>query len=84
MDKDTYSKLLKTFTNSEGRLRAILCDIRTTIQNMGYMYHVVNPSIMKDKYKNDSLRDWIMFREYVNQLEYMKEVFAIMLDSINA
>lgn len=48
------------------------------------MYKVINPNIMNEKYKKDDFRDWIIFREYVNQLEYMTEVVGIIHNNIQA
>lgn len=82
MDKTEYDALLEIFTKSQQHLSNVLCEVRTAIQKMGLMYNVINPNIMVDKYKKDSFRDWIIFREYVNQLEYMTEVFDIIYENI--
>lgn len=84
MDKKVYEALLDIFTVTERQLGTVLCEVRTAIQKMGFMYNVINPNIMEDTYKKDDMKDWIIFREYVNQLEYMNAAFGIFSNNIKA
>lgn len=82
MDKQKYDELLKIFQSASKHMTQVLCEVRTTSQKLGVQPIINSPSVMSDKSKSDNFRDWIIFREYVNQLEYMRDVFGIVHNNI--
>lgn len=84
MDQRKYDQLLKIFQSATMHMTQVLCEVRTTAQKLGVEPQINSPSVMSEQNKLDSFRDWIIFREYVNQLEYMRAVFGIIHENIIA
>ncbi|KMQ93553.1 unpaired-like protein [Lasius niger] len=79
-------KFATDFKECEFKLRSVLCEIQNAIMERGIMPRPnVNRDRMPPEYRADDLRrdttcritrDWVIFRDYMNGLEYVKEVFA--------
>lgn len=82
MDKQKFDDLLNIFQSASKHMTQVLCEVRTTSQKLGNEPIINDPSVMSEKSKTDSLRDWILFREYMNQLQYMREIFYIVYNNI--
>lgn len=82
MDKKKFDDLMKIFQSASKHMTQVLCEVRTTSQKLGVDPIINSPSVMSEKCKTDHFRDWIMFREYVNQLEYMRDVCDIVHTNI--
>jgi hypothetical protein len=89
-DMEILDELRKWFSNMQDSIRKVLCEIQ-----LGLMEHnlrifqapaYINRSIMPKSARETTanhLRDWVIFREYVNLLEYNKESIGILYKRIN-
>lgn len=73
---------IEKFKETEYKLRSLLCEIQVAIIERGLdMRPDVRRDIMTDPYRNMSnttsryFRDWVIFRDYMNALEYVVDVF---------
>lgn len=82
MDLQKFDDLLNIFQSASKHMTQVLCEVRTTSQKLGINPIINDPSVMSEKSRTDSLRDWILFREYMNQLQYMREVSSIIHNNI--
>ncbi|GLV31789.1 hypothetical protein CBL_07548 [Carabus blaptoides fortunei] len=80
-DQEEEDFLVK-FKEAEYKLRSLLCEIQVAIIERGLnMRPDVRRDIMTDPYRNMSnttsryFRDWVIFRDYMNALEYVVDVF---------
>lgn len=81
--EDTSSTFHKEFEYTENLLRALLCEIQVAIFERGIeeSREDVRRDIMTDDFRQMTdnskrhLRDFIIFREYMNALEYVIDVF---------
>ncbi|CAH0385531.1 unnamed protein product [Bemisia tabaci] len=79
---DSNSIFKNEFQTAEYELRAVLCEIQIAMYEQN-IHHIpdVQRDIMTDDFRkmmNSSyrdLRDWFIFRDYMNALEYVTEVF---------
>lgn len=83
MHKQKYDELMDIFTRTANRVQILLCEIRTALGQLGAKPYIVNIDVMTDNYKRDNFRDWVIFREYANQLEYMQKVFETIKDTLH-
>lgn len=80
--------MLEIYNNATKHLSEVMCEMLTGIQEMGLEYTNVERSIMplerrilKDTVLN--LRDYVIYREYVTQLEYLNGVFGALKTRIS-
>lgn len=76
----------KNFKECEFKLRSVLCELQNAIMERGITPRPnVDRNRMPPEYRGDNLRrdttcrikrDWVIFRDYMNGLEYVKEVFT--------
>ncbi|KYM88841.1 hypothetical protein ALC53_02606 [Atta colombica] len=81
--KDYQPKYHQKFTEAEWKLRAVLCEIQVAIEERSVTRR---PDVTRDVMTSDfrtmtdmtsrDLRDWLIFREYMNGLEYVIQVFS--------
>lgn len=79
---DQNSPFHHDFKEAEDYLRLVLCEIQYAIQERHLpLRSNVTRDIMSDKFRNlcdlshRNLRDWLIFREYMNLLEYTISAF---------
>lgn len=84
MDLEKYNPLYEVFARAKSNTQMVLCEIRTALHKLGAPVTVLNPhSIRSSKAPNSSnFYDWVIFREYINQLEHINEVVSIILENI--
>lgn len=81
--KDYQPKYHQKFTEAEWKLRAVLCEIQVALEERSVTRR---PDVTRDVMTSDfrtmtdmtfrDLRDWLIFREYMNGLEYVVQVFS--------
>ncbi|XP_018395709.1 PREDICTED: uncharacterized protein LOC108774167, partial [Cyphomyrmex costatus] len=81
--KDYQPKYHQKFTEAEWKLRAVLCEIQVAIEERSVTRRPdVTRDIMPPDFRKTTdmtsrdLRDWLIFREYMNGLEYVIQVFS--------
>ncbi|XP_016836702.1 uncharacterized protein LOC100678690 isoform X2 [Nasonia vitripennis] len=82
----------KQFKDSEYNLRAVLCELQMALAERGVVPRPdVSRDIMSREYRDMSvsatyrnLRDWLIFRDYMNGLEYIIEVFNQFVQGIRS
>ncbi|CAH1983107.1 unnamed protein product [Acanthoscelides obtectus] len=80
--EDRNGDFINEFRVMEQQLRSVLCELQNTMceKSIPIQYNVQR-DVMKDEYRRDkdatsiSPRDWIIFREYMNTLEYVLQTF---------
>lgn len=83
MDLEKYNPLFDVFTNAKMNAQFVLCEIRKALHKLGADATVLNPdNITSVKAPNSSFYDWVIFREYINQLEHINEIVNIILKQI--
>ncbi|XP_055303288.1 uncharacterized protein LOC129568967 isoform X4 [Sitodiplosis mosellana] len=83
MDLEKYNPLYEVFARAKTNAQMVLCEIRTALHKLGAPIVVLNPhNIRSSKAPNSSFYDWVIFREYINQLEHINEVVNIILENI--
>lgn len=79
--QDYHGDFVQQFKDSENHLRLLLCEIQTAMIERGIQ---MRPDVTRDLMPEEhritdktfrKLRDWIIYREYMNALEYVKQVF---------
>ncbi|XP_029156075.1 uncharacterized protein LOC114928870 [Nylanderia fulva] len=78
----------KNFKECEFKLRSVLCEIQNAMMERGI---TPQPNVDRDRmppeYRGDNLRrdttcrikrDWMIFRDYMNALEYINQVFTFL------
>ncbi|XP_024947461.1 uncharacterized protein LOC107274437 isoform X2 [Cephus cinctus] len=81
--EDHHLEFLKQFTDTEFKLRTVLCELQVALAERGVTPRAdVTRDAMSSEYRFMSksatyrnLRDWLIFRDYMNGLEYVVQVF---------
>ncbi|XP_049820534.1 uncharacterized protein LOC109598681 [Aethina tumida] len=79
--KKTQGEFLKEFTDAESELKNVLCELQTTIYERKLTIESnVQRDVMNDSFKDGDItffktRDWVIYREYLNCLEYIIQGF---------
>lgn len=87
MDLEKYNPLFTILSRVKNNTRLVLCEIRTALQKLNAPYTVVDPATVrssKEENENTSFYEWIIFREYLNQLEHLHQVIDAIDVNINA
>ncbi|XP_046749811.1 uncharacterized protein LOC124413333 isoform X2 [Diprion similis] len=89
--KDNNSEFQKLFADTEYKLRTVLCELQAALVERGVKPRpdvtrdVMVPEIRRSMNEAmTSLRDWIIFRDYMNGLEYIIEVFEHLGDRLRS
>lgn len=69
------------FQRARDQAQAVLCEIRSIMNKVNIAYVLQTSEQLTDKDANDSWFNWIMLREYFNQLEYISEVSHLIVNS---
>lgn len=81
MEKEKYDMLSTIYRGMTDQLGTVLCEVRTTVQKYGLVTFNVEPKNNFPK-RRDALGDYIIIREFINQLEYINQVFAHLRDQL--
>lgn len=74
------AKSNEVFGDAEVKIMQVLCEIHTTILDMGKDPQV-NISITPENLENSlKLKHWLVYREYDNLLDYATELMALIID----
>ncbi|KAJ8940508.1 hypothetical protein NQ314_010704 [Rhamnusium bicolor] len=82
--EDKQGQFTKEFSEAEQHLRNVLCELQMAIIDHGLkMRPDITRDVMKDGNRNVDIteskaRDWMIFREYMNILEYIIKAFTHM------
>ncbi|XP_034946628.1 uncharacterized protein [Chelonus insularis] len=81
--EDHRLEFLKQFKDTEYKLRTVLCELQVALMERGVTPRAdVTREVMTPEYRAmassstyRNLRDWLIFRDYMNGLEYVVQVF---------
>lgn len=85
MDLEKFGPLHMVFTRAKNNTKFVLCEIRTALQKLGISPPAISPQHIKSsKLENQNLNfyDWVIFREYINQLEHIHDVIDVIIQNI--
>lgn len=83
MDLEKYNPLYDVFSRAKNNSQMVLCEIRTALHKLGANIIVLDPqNVESSKAQNSNFYDWVIFREYINQLEHINEIANIIIDNI--
>lgn len=83
MDLEKFNPLLAIFSSAKDNTQMVLCEIRTALHKLGADVNVLDPqSVQSSKSPNSNFYDWVIFREYINQLEHINEIANIIIENI--
>lgn len=87
--EDQNGPFLDNFRAAEYNLRALLCEIQMALYNRGVtMKDDIMRDSMSDEFRNmpddtsRNLRDFLIYRDYMNALEYTKQVFEYLKNNL--
>ncbi|KAJ8688085.1 hypothetical protein QAD02_023880, partial [Eretmocerus hayati] len=92
-DQDDHKlRYLDKFSHSENLLRSVLCELQMALAERGVTPRAdVTRDIMPQEYRDMSdsatyrnLRDWLIFRDYMNGLEFIIQVFEHLVRGIQS
>lgn len=69
------------FETARDQAQAVLCEIRSIMNKVNIQYVLQTSAQLTDTDANDSWFNWVMLREYFNQLEYIAEVSHLIVKS---
>lgn len=82
-DYEKYFTLHKYSTDIKNYTQMALCEIRTALKKLGAPFPVIiDPTTIKDN--EHKFFEWIVFREYLNQLEHLYEVVEVVNQTIDS
>jgi hypothetical protein len=74
------------FHEAEFQLKYVLCELQIAMLEKSISHEDITREIMSQTYRDmddrtaRNLRDWLIFRDYVNVLEYLRQVFKYFLE----
>lgn len=86
MDLEKFNPLFDIFSAAKENAQKVLCEIRTALHKLGAPITILDPqNIQSSKALNSNpiFYDWVVFREYINQLEHINEIVNIIFDNIS-
>lgn len=87
MDLERFGRFYEgVFLKAKENAQRVLCEIRTALHNLGAPIGIVNPNDVPSSRTlnlNPSLYDWVIYREYINQLEHIHEVAKLIFENIS-
>lgn len=69
------------FKTARDQAQAVLCEIRSIMNKVNLQYVLQTSEQLTDTDANDSWFNWVMLREYYNQLEYISEISNLIVKS---
>lgn len=85
-EKDTEDRLDAGVRQIGMSLRSVMCEVKSGLISMrAEISEDVTRGIMSQDVRNAEdklMRDWVIYREYMNQLEYMIEVLEAVKDAL--
>lgn len=83
-----YMALHQYFSEIKKNIKMVLCEIRTALIKLGASSPVIIDTktikSSKEDNENTSFYEWIVFREYLNQLEHLHQVVGAINETIDA
>lgn len=85
MELEKYLPLHKYISDIKNNTRMVLCEIRTALKKLGAPFPVIidTKNTSKEDNENTTFYEWIVFREYLNQLEHLHEVVEVIIQNID-
>lgn len=88
--EDEEAPFYGKFKDMEFKLRALLCEIQVAILERGIVMRPdVRRDVMTEAFRNMNrttssitLRDWLIFRDFMNALEYVIQVFNFLQETL--
>lgn len=88
MEYEKYLPLHKYISEIKNNTKMVLCEIRTALKKLGAPFPVIiDPKTIKsskEDNENTSFYEWIVFREYLNQLEHLHQVAEVVIQNIDS
>ncbi|XP_044592832.1 uncharacterized protein LOC123270752 isoform X3 [Cotesia glomerata] len=89
--KEEQLNFQKEFVETEHNLRSVLCELQVAMMERGVPQRIdVSRDIMPDMFRqvesitSRNTRDWIIFRDYMNGLEYVVQVFEHLKNNLES
>lgn len=85
MDLEKFMPLLEVFSVAKRNIRSLLCEVRTALEKVGGDSVIINPRhVQSSKLASGNINfyDWVIYREYINQLEHIHEVIDVINKNI--
>lgn len=87
MELEKYWPLHKYISDIKNNTKMVLCEIRTALKKLGAKipkFDSKNIKSSKEDNENNAFYEWIIFREYLNQLEHLHEVVEVVIQNIDS
>ncbi|XP_021960829.1 uncharacterized protein LOC110856648 isoform X2 [Folsomia candida] len=91
LDQSVYGgSFHKDFQETEYQLKYVLCELQIAMLEKGIQHEDVTREIMSGDYRDidcktiRNIRDWVIFRDYVNTLEYIQQSFSYFLATVDS
>lgn len=85
MDLEKFNPLFEVFSRAKDNAQKVLCEVRTALHKLRAPVNILNPddiSSSKMSNPNPIFYDWVVFREYINQLEHINEVANVIFNNL--
>lgn len=85
MDLEKFGPLYDVFLRAKENSQKVLCENRTALHKLGAPINIINPDDVqssKTLNANPIFYDWVIYREYINQLEHINEVVSVIFDNM--
>lgn len=85
MDYEKFGPLFDVFSRAKENTQKVLCEIRTALHKLGASVNIIDPNdVQSSKILNANpiFYDWVIYREYINQLEHINEVVGVIFDNM--
>lgn len=80
MDMTKFDDLKDIYNRSRNYAQLMLCEIRSALYHLGKRVHIVDPEMVPKS--SPHFYEWIMMREYANQLQHIRQVAQIVKEII--
>lgn len=85
MDLEKFGPLYEVFSRAKENAQKVLCEIRTALHKLGAPINILNPNDIESSKMlnaNPIFYDWVIYREYINQLEHINEIVNVIFDNM--
>lgn len=86
MELERFNPLYTILSRVKNNTRLVLCEIRSALEKFGEKSDIIQPSRIKSskaENENTPFYEWIIFREYLNQLDHLHEIVEKIKDNIS-
>lgn len=81
MDREKFDPLKQIFGRAQNGTQKVLCEIRTALKKFGRTVKIIKPHEITNSGKVGTFYDWVIFREYINQLEHLHAVLNVIIST---